>query len=45
MTKAGPGAAAALAAYALVLRPHVQWLGTSKEERTAAYPGDRKSVV
>jgi hypothetical protein len=34
----GGGAAGAFAAYALVLRPRIQWLGTSKEERTATYP-------
>jgi hypothetical protein len=34
------GAAGALAVYASVLRPRVQWLGTSHEERTATYPGD-----
>ena len=26
--------------YASVLRPRIQWLGTSDEERTATYPGD-----
>ena len=36
----GGGAAGVFAAYALVLRPRIQWLGTSKEERTATYPGD-----
>jgi len=34
------GAAGALAVYAAVLRPRVQWLGTSDAERTATYPGD-----
>ncbi|MEA2306756.1 MAG: hypothetical protein QOH43_4036 [Solirubrobacteraceae bacterium] len=34
------GAAGALALYASVLRPRLQWLGTSDEERTATYPGD-----
>jgi hypothetical protein len=34
------GAAGAIAVYALVLRPHIQWLGTSNDERTATYPGD-----
>ena len=36
----GGGAAGVFAAYALVLRPRIQWLATSKEERTATYPGD-----
>ena len=36
----GGGAVGAFAAYALVLRPRIQWLGTSTEERTATYPGD-----
>jgi hypothetical protein len=36
----GAGAAGALAVYAAVLRPRMQWLGTSDEERTATYPGD-----
>jgi hypothetical protein len=30
----------AVALYASVLRPRIQWLGTTKEERTATYPGD-----
>ena len=34
------GAAGAFAVYASVLRPRLQWLGTTKEERTASYPGD-----
>jgi hypothetical protein len=34
------GAAGVLAAYVSVVRPRIQWLGTSKEERTASYPGD-----
>jgi proline iminopeptidase len=34
------GAAGAVALYTSVLRPRVQWLGTSSEERTAIYPGD-----
>jgi hypothetical protein len=34
------GASGAFAVYASVLRPRMQWLGTSNEERTAAYPGD-----
>jgi hypothetical protein len=33
-------AAGAIALYASVLRPRIQWLGTSNEERTATYPGD-----
>ena len=37
---AAASAAGAFAVYASVLRPRVQWLGTSKEERTATYPGD-----
>jgi hypothetical protein len=36
----GGGAAGAVLAYASVLRPRIQWLGTSKQERTATYPGD-----
>jgi hypothetical protein len=36
----GAGAAGALAVYTAVLRPRIQWLGTSDEERTATYPGD-----
>jgi hypothetical protein len=36
----GASAAGALAVYAAVLRPRIQWLGTSDEERTATYPGD-----
>jgi hypothetical protein len=36
----GASAASALAVYAVVLRPRIQWLGTSSEERTATYPGD-----
>jgi proline iminopeptidase len=38
--RVGGGAAGAFAAYALVLRPRIQWLGTSKKERTSTYPGD-----
>jgi hypothetical protein len=38
--RAVAGAAGAFALYAAVLRPHLQWLGTSDEERTATYPGD-----
>jgi hypothetical protein len=34
------GAAGAVAVYASVLRPRIQWLGTSHAERTATYPGD-----
>ena len=34
------GATGAFAVYASVLRPRVQWLGTSQEERSATYPGD-----
>jgi hypothetical protein len=34
------GAAGALAVCASLLRPRLQWLGTSHEERTATYPGD-----
>jgi hypothetical protein len=34
------GAAGALLAYALVLRPRIQWLGTSNDERTTTYLGD-----
>jgi hypothetical protein len=33
-------AVGAWAVYASVLRPRLQWLGTSNEERTAPYPGD-----
>jgi proline iminopeptidase len=33
-------AAGAFALYTWVLRPRIQWLGTSNEERTATYPGD-----
>jgi len=36
----GACATGALALYASVLRPRMQWLGTTKEERTATYPGD-----
>jgi hypothetical protein len=36
----GAGAAGAFTVYASVLRPRIQWLGTSNEERTATYPGD-----
>jgi proline iminopeptidase len=38
--KLGAGAVGALTVYAAVLRPRMQWLGTSDEERTATYPGD-----
>ena len=34
------GAVGALALYTSILRPRIQWLGTSNEERTASYPGD-----
>jgi hypothetical protein len=34
------GTAGALAVCAAVLRPRMQWLGTSHKERTATYPGD-----
>jgi proline iminopeptidase len=34
------GAAGVAALYASVLRPRVQWLGTSNHERTDIYPGD-----
>ena len=37
---AAASAAGAFAVYASVLRPRVQWLGASHEERTATYPGD-----
>jgi proline iminopeptidase len=37
--KLGAGAVGALTVYA-ALRPRMQWLGTSDEERTATYPGD-----
>ena len=37
---AAVGAAGAFALYASVMRPRIQWLGTSDEERTASYPGD-----
>ncbi len=37
---AAVGAAGAFALYTWVLRPRIQWLGTSDEERTATYPGD-----
>ena len=33
-------AASAVAVYVLVLRPRLQWLGTTREERTATYAGD-----
>jgi proline iminopeptidase len=36
----GAIAAGAIAVYASVVRPRVQWLGTSNEERRATYPGD-----
>lgn len=36
----GACAAGALAVYVSVLRPRLQWLGTTREERTASYPGD-----
>ncbi|MEA2323014.1 MAG: hypothetical protein QOD81_2864, partial [Solirubrobacteraceae bacterium] len=36
----GATAVGAFAVYASVLRPRIQWLGTSDEERTATYPGD-----
>lgn len=36
----GAGATGALAVYAVVLRPRMQWLGTTNEERMATYPGD-----
>ena len=39
-TCAAAGAAGAFALYASVLRPRIQWLGTSIGERTATYPGD-----
>lgn len=38
--RAGACAAGAFAVYAVALRPRLQWLGTSREERTASYPGD-----
>ena len=38
--RAAAGAAVALAVYAAVLRPRLQWLGTRDEERTATYAGD-----
>jgi hypothetical protein len=38
--RVGAGAAGAFAVYTLALRPRIQWLGTSDEERTAVYPGD-----
>jgi hypothetical protein len=38
--RVGAAAVGALAVYTSVLRPRIQWLGTSNEERTAAYPGD-----
>ncbi len=34
------GAAGAFAVYASVLRPRLQWLGTTDKERSATYPGD-----
>ena len=34
------GAAGSFAVYASVLRPRIQWLGTTEQERTATYPGD-----
>lgn len=36
----GAGAAGAFVVYAAVLRPRMQSLGTSNEERAATYPGD-----
>ena len=36
----GAGAVGAFVVYAVVLRPRIEWLGTSDEERTATYPGD-----
>jgi hypothetical protein len=36
----GASAAGVVAVYASVLRPRIEWLGTSSEERTATYPGD-----
>ena len=33
-------ASAVALVYASVLRPRIQWLGTSDDERTATYPGD-----
>jgi hypothetical protein len=38
--RVGASAAGAFTVYASVLRPRIQWLGTSNEERTATYPGD-----
>ncbi len=37
---AAVGGAGAFALYTSVLRPRLQWLGTSEQERTATYPGD-----
>jgi hypothetical protein len=38
--RVGAGAAGASAVYGSVLRPRMQWLGTSHGEQTATYPGD-----
>jgi hypothetical protein len=40
LKRVSAGAAGAFALYAAVLRPRIQWLGTSSEERAATYPGD-----
>jgi hypothetical protein len=38
LKRVSAGAAGAFALYAAVLRPRIQWLGTSSEERAATYP-------
>jgi hypothetical protein len=38
--RVGGGAAGAFVVYAAAVRPRIQWLGTSSDERTATYPGD-----